>query len=253
MRGKVRACPGYRKMQREDGMARAGTKKPRRWSAVQSPGFYRFAQVVVALFFRFWVRRFRFIGVENVPRSGGAFLIANHRSGIDPFLLGGAVQHRMLSGPGKEELFANRFFAYIMRKLGIFPLKPGAADAAAVRTMVDLYRHDRVVVIYPEGGRSPVDDMMPFTPDLTRLVIKLRAPIVPAGIAGAADLLPIKSLIPRPGRPIVIVFGECFELTDYYGRATTPELLAEATEVLQSRVAELVARAGAEREALLRG
>ena len=119
--------------------------------------------------------------------------------------------------------------------------------------MVDLYRHNRVVVVYPEGGRSPEDMMMPFTPDLTRLVIKLRAPIVPAGIAGAAELLPMKSWVPRPGRPVVIVFGECFEFTEFYGRPSTPELLAEATGILQSRVAELVARARTERDLLLRG
>src|SRR5436305_4249295 len=105
-------------MHREDGMARAGVKKPRRWSQVQSRKFYRFGQAVMALFIRFWIRRYRFIDVENVPRSGGAFLIANHRSGMDPLLLGGAVSHRMLSGPGKEELFANPVFAYLMRKIG---------------------------------------------------------------------------------------------------------------------------------------
>jgi 1-acyl-sn-glycerol-3-phosphate acyltransferase len=172
---------------------------------------------------------------------------------MDPLLVGSAVPHRMLSGPGKEILFSNPVFSYLMRKIGIFPLKPGGADAAAVRTMVDLYRHDRVVVIYPEGGRSPIDEMMPFTPDFTRLLIKLRAPIIPAGIAGAAELLPIKSWVPRPGRPIVIVFGECFELTQFYGRPSTPELLAEATEILQGRVAELIDRARAERDVLLRG
>jgi 1-acyl-sn-glycerol-3-phosphate acyltransferase len=227
-------------------------KPPQRWSRVQSRTFYRFALVVVTLILRFWVRRWRFVGVEHVPRSGGAFLVANHTSGVDPLILGAAFPFRMMAGPGKVELFKNRFFSLLMRRLGIFPLRPGEADAAAVRTMVDLYRHGRVVIVYPEGGRSATDTMKPFTPDFARLVIKLKAPIIPAGIAGARDLLPIHSWVPRPGRPITVVAGEPFELSQFYGRPSTPELLQEATDILQSRVAELVDCARREREALLR-
>lgn len=235
-------------------MAQARTKKaPQRWSAVQNRDFYRLALLVMILFFRHWVRRYRFIGVGNVPADGGAFLISNHTSGMDPLILGGAVPHRLMSGPGKIELFQNPVFAYLLRKLGIFPLRPGKADSSAVRTMVDLYRHGRVVIIYPEGGRSNNEEMMPFTPDFARLVIKLRAPVVPAGIAGARDLLPIGKWVPRPNRPVVVNIGECFELTEFYGQPLTPESLQQATEILHGRVSALLEGARREREILLRG
>lgn len=226
--------------------------KARRWSEEQSVPVYRFAEGAVALFMRYWVRCFRTVGAGNVPDEGGAFLVANHSSGLDPFILGGAVRNRVLAGPGKRELFKNPIVAYVMRKLGIFPLTTGQADAAAVRTMLDLYRHQRVIIVYPEGGRSKTGELMEFTPDFTRLVIKLKAPVIPAGIAGAHDLLPVGTLIPRYHVPLVVAFGPSFELSDYYGRVLTDEVLAEATAYLRGCIADMVAEAERERQVLSR-
>jgi 1-acyl-sn-glycerol-3-phosphate acyltransferase len=231
---------------------RSATGKPRRWSDEQSVPFYRFCEGVIALFMRYWVRCYRPIGADHVPNEGGAFLVANHTTGMDPFILGAAVKNRVLSGPGKRELFKNPVVAFFMRKLGIFPLNVGQADAGAVRAMVDLYRRGRVIIVYPEGGRSKTGEMQEFTPDFTRLVIKLKAPIIPAGIAGGYDLLPTGRLLPGYHIPLVVVFGEPFDLSSYYGRTLAPDVLEEATQVLRGRVADLVAEAEREREVLRR-
>ena len=108
---------------------------------------------------------------------------------MDPFLLGVPVRWRMLRGPGKEELFVSPFFGYLMKKIGMFPLRQSVADAAAVRTMVEIFRSGKVVVVYPEGGRSDSGELMAFSPDFARLMIRMKALIVPAGIAGARELL----------------------------------------------------------------
>ncbi len=221
------------------------------WTEQQSVFVYRLAQLLVDLLFRFWIRGFHATGVEHIPHEGGAFLIANHTSGLDPFILGHPIKHRLLRGPGKIELFKNRFFAYFMRKLGIFPLRQGVADAAAVRTMVELYRNGRLVAIYPEGGRSGSGELKSFAPEFARLVIKLRAPMIPTAIAGAKEVLPIGARIPRRNSPVAVVFGEQFELSQFYGKQLTPEVLEQAAAFVQSRVAELLPTARQERDRLL--
>jgi len=220
------------------------------WADEQNRFVYRLGVVLVGLLLRLWVRHYRAIGAEQVPASGGLFLVANHTSGMDPFLLGYPISKRPLFGPGKVELFRNRFFGYLMRKLGIFPVRTGVADAAAVRTMVELYRAGNIVIVYPEGGRSPDGELLPFLPEFARLAIRLRAPLVPAAIAGARELLPIGSLIPKMGKPVVVAFGEPFDLSAYYDRPLTPELDAEAAAVIRDRVAELLERARLERARL---
>jgi hypothetical protein len=49
---------------------------------------------------------------------------------------------------------------------------------------------------------------------------------------------------------VAIVYGELFDLSDFYGQPLTSETLARATTVLQDRVAEQVALAERERATL---
>jgi len=228
-------------------------QKRKSWTVQQSVFVYRLAQFWVGVLFRYWGGGFRAVGVENVPAAGGAFLIANHTSGADPFVLGYPIKHRLLRGPGKIEIFESPFFSYIMRKLGMFPLRQGVADAAGVRTMVELYRSGRVVAIYPEGGRSESGELSPFSPAFARLAIKLRALLVPAAIAGARDFLPIGTYRPRRNAPIAVVFGEPFEVSQFYDQTLKPAMLERAADFMQSKVAELLPAARAERKKLLKG
>jgi 1-acyl-sn-glycerol-3-phosphate acyltransferase len=231
----------------------AADSRPKRktWIDEQSRFWFGMTVVIVGLLFRFWVRRYRVLGVERVPASGGILLIANHTTGMDPFLLGYPLAKRMPWGPGKIELFRHPIFAYFMRKIGIFPLRQDIADAGAVRTMISLYRGGRLVIVYPEGGRSPTREMKPFNPDFARLAIRMRATLVPAAVAGGADLLPIGKHIPKPNTPVVVVYGDPFELSEYYARELTPELAFEAADDLRSRVGQLLEIARRERDVLL--
>jgi 1-acyl-sn-glycerol-3-phosphate acyltransferase len=229
-----------------------GKARHSRWVDQQSIFWYRLVFLVASLLARFWVRRFQAVHAEHVPQRGGAFLIANHTSGMDPFILGVPVRWRMLRGPGKELLFVNPLFSYLMKKIGIFPLRQSVADAAAVRTMVEIYRSGKVVAVYPEGGRSDSGELQSFYPDFARLMIRMKALIVPAGIAGARELLPIGSWIPRPNTAVVVEYGEPFELSQFYDGKVTDGMAAEAATIMHDKVAELVVEARRRREELAR-
>jgi 1-acyl-sn-glycerol-3-phosphate acyltransferase len=162
---------------------------------------------------------------------------------MDPFILGLPISQRMLRGPGKVELFENPVFGWVLRKLGIFPIRQDVADAAAVRTMVELYRSGGVVVVYPEGGRSETGELQPFFPEFARLAIKLKAPLVPAGIAGGRELLPIGAWIPRYNSPVAVVYGPPFELSEFYGQPLTEDIGKQAAAIMEQKVSALVAEA----------
>jgi 1-acyl-sn-glycerol-3-phosphate acyltransferase len=209
-------------------------------SALQSPRWFAVGATVVGLLLRFWIQRFQAVGAERVPRTGGTFLIANHTSGLDPFLLGYPIRDLRPLGPGKTDIFANPVFAYVMRKIGIFPLRQGGADAGAVRAMVELYRAGRTVMVYPEGGRSRTGELMPFLPEFARLVVKMRARVVPAGIVGARDALPVGHYMPRRNVRVVVAYGEPFELDEYYGPKLGPGDAERAAEYLRVQVAAMI-------------
>jgi hypothetical protein len=81
-------------------------------------------------------------------------------------------------------------------------------------------------------------------------MIRLKAPMIPAGIAGAATVLPIGTYLPRPNRRVAIVYGRPFDLSEFYDQPLTPEILERATAILRDRVAEQLALAERVREML---
>jgi 1-acyl-sn-glycerol-3-phosphate acyltransferase len=217
---------------------RTRQRRRRGFVEAQSPFWFRFAAVLVGWLLRFWIRRFAAQHAGRMPDSGGVFLIANHTSGLDPFLVAYPVRRRVPRGPGKVEIFESPFFAFIMRKIGIFPLRQGETDAGAVRAMIELYRAGKVVIVFPEGGRSETGEMHAFNPDFARLAIRLRSRLLPAGIVGARDALPIGHYIPRPNTRVAVLYGHPFELDQFYDRELTAEVAQEASEILYAKVAE---------------
>jgi 1-acyl-sn-glycerol-3-phosphate acyltransferase len=234
-------------------MRKPNQPQSKRWAQEQSVLVYRALTVVGTLVFKLWVRRLRAVGVDNVPATGGMFMIANHTTGMDPFILGYTIRQRMLRGPGKVELFQARFFNIIMWKMGMFPLRQGALDAGAVRTMVQLFRAGSLIVIFPEGGRSVDGELHQFSPNFARLMIKLKAPLAPAGIAGGRDLLPIGSYLPRPNTPVVVAYGETFDLSAFHDRELTSEVTEEAAAYMRERVLAALTVARAERSKMMTG
>lgn len=214
-----------------------------RWSDEQSILFYRFVTRLLDLLTSVWSGKIRGYGVEHVPRDRGLFLVGNHTSAIDPIAVTIALRGALVHGPGKRELFKNPVATLLLRKIGIFPLHREGLDTTAVRAMVQLYRRGEIVEVYPEGGRSPSGELREFDPGFTRLLLKLEAPVVPFGIAGAREMLPMHTLIPRRHAPIVVVFGEPFTLSQQFGRNPDSQTLEKATAYVRDQVAAMRAAA----------
>lgn len=221
------------------------TRGRKSWTDEQSVFWYRVGQDLFDLLFRYWVQCFTAVEGGSIPKQGAGFLIANHTSAMDPFIVCLPVRQRMLRGPGKIELFKHPVVSFLMRRIGIFPLRRGGVDTAAMRTMLELYRGGSLIVVFPEGGRSLTSELLPFDSDFARLVIKLKAPLYPAGIDGAADVLPVGAYVPRPHTPVAVVYGQGFTLERYYGREMTAELAEEAAAYMRERVHEMVEQARA--------
>ena len=90
------------------------------------------------------------IGEENIPTEGRVMICSNHISNLDPPLVGSTMRRRV-NFMAKEELFRNRIAAFILRKVGAFPVKRGAADTSAIRTGIKILEEENVLVVFPEG------------------------------------------------------------------------------------------------------
>jgi 1-acyl-sn-glycerol-3-phosphate acyltransferase len=162
----------------------------------------RLLRAALRLLFRLlW--RMRYVGVKNVPASGGVIIAANHQTYLDPFWLGGPVPlySRFLAW---DKVFDWPVAGTLMRLLGAWPLQQ-KGDRRALRRSLQWLRGGGALVIFPEGGRSFSDGrMQEFKVGAARLALEAGVPILPITIRGGHRVWPRDWRYPRFGRVEII-------------------------------------------------
>jgi 1-acyl-sn-glycerol-3-phosphate acyltransferase len=170
----------------------------------------RFAETVRPIFeflYAVWWR-VETSGVENVPATGPALLVANH-SGVLPYdgaMIKLAVRHEH---PARREC---RLLALDMFALLPF-LAPLLARLGEVRASQEngerLLRKGELVGVFPEGvkgvGKRFKDryKLARFgRGGFVRLALRSRAPIVPCAVVGAEEIHPVIARVDWVGKPL---------------------------------------------------
>ncbi len=174
-------------------------------------------------------------GLEKIdPRQRYVF-VANHRSYMDiPAILASLpVNIRFYA---KKGLFLIPFLGTHLKRAGHLPVVRGDARAS-VKSMTlgaRLIQERHVsMLLFPEGGRSPTGAMHEFKEGAAYIAIKAGVPVVPLGIAGTRDVLPMGSNHVRGG-PVILRIGDPIPTAGMKLHER-----AQLTETLMRRVAEL--------------
>jgi 1-acyl-sn-glycerol-3-phosphate acyltransferase len=183
--------------------------------------FYDFAKVVVTIIAR-TAFRFRAVGSEKVPRTGGLIVAANHISNFDPPLLGIALP-RPVSYMAKKELFAMPVLKQLIARLNAFPVDRQAGGTAAIRASLRMLKEGRCVGIFPEGGRN-VTGTNEEKAGAAFLAAASGVPVVPAAIVGTRKL--------RPFGRVTVVFGDPIRVVRNR-QSETDDLEKGAAEIMQ--------------------
>ncbi|TML37949.1 MAG: hypothetical protein E6G00_06285 [Actinobacteria bacterium] len=145
-------------------------------------------------------------GREYIPRSGPVILASNHRSFLDPFIVGICLR-RPVYFVAKQELFAKRWQAWLLNSLGAFPVRRGESDQEMMRTAREILERGDPVVMFPEGTRIREGSVGKPRRGVGRLALETGAPVVPIAIAGTEHarrgwrIRPVKVRL-RCGRPL---------------------------------------------------
>ena len=176
-------------------MANNPLRKPNKW-------FYSFAAWLLSLFC-LPVYRVKVQGRENIPQTGPVLICSNHVAVKDPILLG-VAQKRQIFYMAKEELFKNRFVAWILRGLGAFPVKRGSGGADALEEGERILKENGMVGIFIEGTRSKTGELLRPKTGAAYLVYRTGATVVPTCIVGQSGKAPLKfqKTIVTFGKPI---------------------------------------------------
>ena len=143
---------------------------------------YWAARAVLQPFFTVYFRLSR-LGRGHIPPSGPVIFAANHRSFLDPFVIG-MMARRPLYYMAKKELFRGRFVSWILSSLGAFPIDRGRGDQDSMRTAREILERGDCVLVFPEGTRVRPGALGRPKRGVGRLALESGAPVVPVAVIG---------------------------------------------------------------------
>ncbi len=192
--------------------------------------------------------RGRFEGMQHIPGQGGALLVANHVSHLDP-IYSGLIVHRAKRVPrflAKHSLWKTPVLGRALAGSGQIPVYRDSADAQqSLREGTAALQDGKIVIIYPEGTITRDPELWPMhaRTGVARLALTATVPVVPMVHWGTNRVLDAyeKKFRPLPRGPITVRCGEPVDLSAYRGRPVDAVLLREVTDVLMTHVRDLLA------------
>ncbi len=170
-----------------------------------NPIVYWISRAILQPFFHLYFRLSR-IGRENIPATGPVIFASNHRSFLDPFIIG-VLNRRPVYYVAKSEIFKNPFVAWFVSSLGAFPVRRGAGDPDMLETARAILERGDCVLIFPEGTRTRPGSLGRPKRGVGRLALETGAPVVPVALIGTEAVrrgwrIRPKKIRARIGRPL---------------------------------------------------
>jgi 1-acyl-sn-glycerol-3-phosphate acyltransferase len=145
-------------------------------------------------------------GLEHIPASGGGLVMMNHRGGLDPIVMQGAVYPRALCVMSKIENFRIPAVNQMMRFWGCYPIRREIMDRRALDYTLRILRAGELALIAPEGHRA--NALQPAKEGIAFLAVKANAAVIPVAIRGTREAADCWRRL-RPAR-ITVTFGRAF-------------------------------------------
>ncbi len=181
--------------------------------------------VRIVQFFMLFVCRVKCVGKENIPKQGGVILAINHKSMFDPIMIG-ITSTRKLNFMAKAELFKNKLFGALIKKLGAFPVNRGSGDVSALKTAFKILDEDGAMLIFPEGGRVKNGERRRAKTGVIMIAQKKTVPVIPVYIDGDYKWM----------RKMTVTYGEPVSFEEYKEK----KLSAEEVQALADGVLDKI-------------
>ncbi len=184
-------------------------------------------------------------GLERLAGlTGPVLLVANHVSNADAPLIGSYVTPalgRMIYWLGKREALAWPILGKLLELNAVIGINRGAADVEAFRSARRVLDDGHVLIVFPEGTRSPTGALQAAKEGTTILALRTDALIVPIGVAGTRAVWPRGQALPHPSRRrVVLRVGRPFRIAaEGTGAARRAAQVAATTEIM-GRIAALL-------------
>jgi 1-acyl-sn-glycerol-3-phosphate acyltransferase len=208
--------------------------------------WYRAAELALVPPMQLWFN-WRLEGLEKIPAEGPVIVAGNHLSYVDPlahgyFVVKAGRRPRFLA---KQELFDAPFIGTVLRGARQISVERGTGDRSPLEDAGRAVERGEVVVIYPEGTTTTTHE--DFSPGrgktgAVRLSLATGVPILPVVTWGGQFVWRRSGRQSLTfGRPIWVVAGEPFDLSERLDGEPDARRLRTLTDDLMGELDKLVA------------
>lgn len=183
----------------------------------------------------------RIEGRRNIPRKGPVILASNHLSFIDSFAIPMfaprpvyfLAKSSYFDGKGMRGWISRQFFTAI----GATPVERGAGQAAldALDQQRRILASGRAIALYPEGTRSLDGRLYKGRTGVAFLALETGAKVVPVGLSGTNEIMPVGAKWPRMSPRVTIRYGEPLDLS-HHGPASSGRARRGATDEIMTAI-----------------
>lgn len=183
-------------------------------------------------------------GRDNVPKTGGVLIASNHLSFVDSVVIP-MVSPRKVVFLAKAEYFTGKGPKGIASRtwfnaMGMIPVEREDSRAAvnSLDQALQVLRDGEAFGIYPEGTRSRDGRLYRGRVGVAHLAMQAGVPVVPVGITGTPDVMPIGSNRPRRAK-VTVKFGDPLRFGDDFKSMPAGKARREATDRIMAAIAQL--------------
>jgi|SRR5579872_1950675 len=168
-----------------------------------------------------------------------AIVIANHRSPVDPILIWvGVTNLRPLEYLTAQEYFGIPGLQFIFGATRAIPVARDGKDTAPTRIALRRLKEGCYLGVFPEGRINTGPGLLPANTGIAWLALHSQAPVYPVFVHNAPQGKSMVRSVFAFSR-VRMTYGDPIDLSAYYGRRITSELVQEVTDLLMRRLAEL--------------
>jgi 1-acyl-sn-glycerol-3-phosphate acyltransferase len=179
------------------------------------------------------------------PAEGGALIIANHRSPVDPLLiwmnnhLGARPRRcRVIGFLMAREYYEIPGLTWIGRTMQCIAVNREGKDMRPAREALERLRRGDLIGVFPEGGINEGDALREGDTGIAWLALHSQVPVFPVFLRDSPTSPDMVAPFYTRAH-VTITYGEPIDLSAYYDCKRTRTLLREVTDLLMRRLAAL--------------
>ena len=183
---------------------------------------YRTLKFIVKPFFML-IHGTKYVGLDNIPKTGPVILAGNHTGNTDALLMLGGPK-RIVHMMAKKELFKTKFTNAFFKSMACISVDRSIHDENAKSEAIKVLNDGGLIGIFPEGTVNKTNDIiMPFKYGAVSFAKKTNAYIVPFSITGSYSIFK---------RNIKLTYGKPYKVTGDL-EVENEKLMKKVTNLIQ--------------------